>query len=152
MKKSHFISIMLILAAVVGCTFTNREIEVNAAKFINEPSFVLSKKALGYAMENKSDSLLHLFRKDVAKNINSEQISSITKEVQSVVSESTLPSDSIIQVSRTKIKSITGEKMNYTYTFPFKNIENNSVKHIEIGIENNEVVSFFITQKEIKVL
>ncbi|MFV0539585.1 MAG: hypothetical protein ACK5M3_19790 [Dysgonomonas sp.] len=151
MKKRHITSILFVLVIASSCTFTNRESGMNVIEFINEPSFTLSKKALRYAIENKADSLLNLFRNDVAKNISNEQMLVIAKEAQTTAATSTLPNDSTILVSRTKIKSITGEKINLTYTFPFKNTEKGSIKYIEIGVENDEVVSFFITQKEIKV-
>jgi len=131
-----------------SCTFTQRENETNVLNFKNHTALNIAKKAIGCACENKSDSLVALFREDIKKTLTDKQLSNIIKEVQATSTVAEFPSDSSIRVIRSNTKSFLGEKKNYSFVFPFKNKLNNEIKNIEIKLENEKIVSLFVTKRE----
>ena len=154
MKKLCFVLVMMIVTIVINsCTYTHKESNTRVANSSDSLSLSLTKKAIDYAIDNKLDSLLGLFREDIQKTINQALLSAIVENVQTLNSVSDYLGDSVIMVSRTESKSMSGGKtvarIFDTFIFPFKKRENEKVSNIEIEVEDNKIINFSIVKKEV---
>lgn len=138
-KLSLITSLFLILS-MSGCNFSYSESgrEINLAKDAKE--LALAKKSLQFIEQGNIDSLNDLLSKDVLKKSNPEQLEWLYENGKRVIENNEYPNDSIITVSNTTRKSISGEEYFKELNFPFLNKSNpDSTMYFKITIADGEI-------------
>ncbi len=125
---------------LTGCNFNYSESgkEINIDKDGKELS--LAKKSLQFIEENKTDSLKELLNDEILKKTKPEQLEWLFENGNRIIKNNEYPNDSIITVSITTRKSISGEEIYKEFNFPFINKDNpDSTMYFRITIANEKI-------------
>ena len=138
--KKYVINSLIFMIIMTSCNFNYSESGkgINIEKDGKELS--LAKKSLQFIKENKNDSLKELLNDEILKQTKPEQLEWLFENGNRVIKNNEYPHDSIITVSTTTKKSISGEKTFKEFNFPFINNENpDSTKYFKITIAEGEI-------------
>jgi len=144
--KVSIITSLILMIIVTGCSFNYSENgkEINIEKDGKELS--LAKKSLQFIEENKTDSLKELLNDDVLKKSNPEQLEWLFENGKRIIENNEYPNDSIITVSTTTRKSISGEETFKELNFPFINKDNpDSTMYFKITIVDGEIYKLMLS-------
>jgi hypothetical protein len=144
--KTSVITSLIFMIILTGCNFNYSESgkEINIEKDGKELS--LAKKSLQFIEENKTDSLKELLNDEILNKTKPEQLEWLFENGNRIIENNEYPNDSIITVSTTTRKSISGEEIFKEFNFPFINKDNpDSTMYFKITIVEGEIYKLMLS-------
>lgn len=138
--KKNYLSILIFticLTTFTSCNFNRTTTTTTTVSLADTTSLALSKKAIKYIKEGKSDSLNLLL--NLPKSANSFE--TVIKYGQDILNSSECPNDSLIMVTETTKTSSSGTEVSKSYSFPFNNEDANLKHYIITTFKNDELIN-----------
>jgi len=145
--KFYIILVLLSVVYLSSCTFSK---STSIARIIDkdDPSYLLSNKAMGFILDNKTDSLFLLF--DDYLQSDKDLIYKTVEKIHTAADMYENPDENKTTKSETETSSVFGKKNITTYTYPFNTQSDKNLFFVTISISESKIVGLTWTDRNIK--
>lgn len=144
--KISIITSLFLFMILSGCNINYSESGKKLNFEEDSKDLSLAKKSLKYINESKTDSLKKMFDEDALQNYRSEELEWLFTNGKRIIDNNEYPNDSIITVSTTTRKAISGEETFKEFNFPFINKNSpDSTMYFKISIANDKILYLILS-------